>query len=357
MSDILFRYLLAARRERRSRSLWHRLVHADVPWLEAGVEQLVETAAARIVVTSQHERRTLLTVRVPLQDPRPSKFYAAAVPNRPVAGRFFRQRSERFPLRDTFEIAPCRGCDGLARTPCEGCSGRSTVACSECDGSGGFTPLFRCIECEGTGIETCGACSGAGWSTCLACLGRGEEASWKEEVYRWRIERRIAQELPLPRLPGAVRRSLDEWFELDPDLVPGAEAGAAVEHLGFATQEALAVAARAEGHCRRLVDEAGRSKDRYLFHRTDLSLTPFGYTVMRLAGRASTFWLVGRGEKAREVMPRDRLDRRKCLGWLGLGLLLLAGLGLAGVWPVPRGPRPGRRSESTPWWRRPDRAG
>ena len=63
MSDVLFRYLLTARR--RERSTWRRLLLADDPLLEAGIEQLVETAAARVEVTSQHERVTMESVTVP----------------------------------------------------------------------------------------------------------------------------------------------------------------------------------------------------------------------------------------------------------------------------------------------------
>ena len=103
MSDVLFRYLLTARQ--RERSAIRRLFLADDPLLEAGVEQLVETAAARVGVTSQHERVDTREVTVPASRRRSVRFYDVAQPNRPQAGHF-EQRSEEFPLKGTLKV--CR---------------------------------------------------------------------------------------------------------------------------------------------------------------------------------------------------------------------------------------------------------
>ena len=123
MSDVLFRYLLTARR--RDKSVFRRLVFADEPLLEAGVEQLVETAAARIEVTSQHERVTRRQDTVPASHRHRVRFFDVAQPNRPRPGRF-EERFEEFPLGPTLKVYTCDGCGGSGKVRCRRCSGRST---------------------------------------------------------------------------------------------------------------------------------------------------------------------------------------------------------------------------------------
>ncbi len=320
MSDVLFRYLLTARR--REKSTWRRLLLADDPLLEAGIEQLVETAAARVEVTSQHERVTMEKVTVPASRRRTVRFYKVAQPNRPRDGHFER-RTEKFPLKDTLQVYTCPSCSGSGRVRCQTCRGRGNVTCSSCGGSGRTQgndgTRRRCSGCGGRGRRTCGGCGGSGRVTCRQCRGEGRVASWDVEVYLWLIEERAEDELPLPAEEARVRRAFHGWLEVDPERVPSLEPEAVAEHLGFETPRALEVAAQADEHRRRLEGEARGSSDRYLFHRTECSIAPVGYTVVRLAGRARFYWLVGRGGQAKEVTPKGRPDALKCAGWLGLG--------------------------------------
>ena len=320
MSDVLFRYLLTARR--REESTVRRLFLADDPLLEAGVEQLVETAAARVEVTSQHERVTIESVTVPASRRRTVRFYDAARPDRPREGEFER-RTEKFPLAGTLNVYTCNSCGGAGRVRCPRCSGRGRVGCGVCGGSGRTRgsdgKRRRCGGCGGSGRRSCGTCGGSGRVTCGSCRGEGRLASWQVEVYLWLIEKRAEDELPLPVEAARVLRAFRSWLRKNPESVASFEPAAVSDHLGFETREALRVAAQADEHRRRLEDEARKSGDRYLFHRTGRSIAPVGYTVVRLAGKARFYWLVGRGDEAREVTPRGRPDGVKCLGWTGLG--------------------------------------
>ncbi len=320
MSDVLFRYLLTARR--RERSAFRRLVLADDPLLEAGVEQLVETAAAQVEVTSQHERVGKRDVTVPESRHHSVRFYDVARPNRPREGHFER-RTDEFPLRNTLKVYTCPSCSGSGRVRCGSCSGRGNVSCSGCGGSGrvqtGSGRRGTCGGCGGSGRQTCFSCHGSGRVTCGQCRGEGRLASWETEVYQWLIEERSGEEYPLEAEQGRVRRAFHRWLGIDPERVASLEPAAVSDHLGFETAAALEVAVRADDHRRRLEAEASSSGDRYLFHRTDRSVAPVGYTVVRLAGKARFYWLVGRGEQALEVTPRGRPDGWKCAGWLGVG--------------------------------------
>ncbi len=329
MSDILFRYLLTARR--RERSVFRRLFLADDPLLEAGVEQLVETAAARIEVKSEHERVSKRDVTVPASRRRTVRFYDVAQPTRPREGHF-EQRSEEFPLRDTLRVYTCASCRGQGQVRCGRCTGRGKVRCFSCGGSGRDETAGRrrtCSSCGGSGQRSCSGCLGTGKVTCGKCRGEGRLASWEVEIYRWLIEERSEDELP----PAAaqeprVRRRFRRWLKANREQVVSFEAAPAADHLGFETREALEVATRAGECVRRLEGEAQKSRDRYLFHRTGRSIAPVGYTVVRSSagertgrpgGRVRFYWLVGRGEQALEVTTRGRPDGVKCLGWLGFG--------------------------------------
>ncbi len=294
MSDVLFRYLLEARR--RERSLLRRLLYTDEPLHEAGVEQLVETAAARILVTSQHEKHRQERVTVPASHSRPRRFYEQAGPNRPVEGHF-QDRSEEFPLSGTLEVQSCLPCRSSGEVECPTCHGFRKTSC-----------LF---------------CTGRGQITCTQCQGEGEVASWEMECYEWRVERRSAEEPSLPPEQQRVRRALEEWLEIDDERVASAEPAVVSAHLGYQTAETLAVAARADDSRRRLEDEARDSGDRCLFLRTELQVAPVRYLVARLAEKARFHCLVGRGDRAREVTPRSFIDPWKCASWLALTVVYL----------------------------------
>ena len=327
MSDILFRYLLMARR--RDHSRLRRLFARDEPLLEAGVEQLVETAAARVAVRSQHERFSQRSEEVPASHRHRVRFYVVAQPDRPTPGSF-EERVEEFPLQATLKVFTCSNCSGSGEVRCGRCSGRGRTKCWKCGGSGKVNDgnkTYICGTCSGSGTRTCPDCHGSGFQTCGRCEGEGELASWDVEVYRWLIEDRAGDEYP--REDRRLKRAFGKWLEIDADVVGDLEPATVAEHLGFETPEATEVVARAADTLRRLEDEARQSKDAYLFHRSRRSLSPVGYAVVRLRGTARHYWLVGRGEKAREVAPTGRLDGRKLVGWLGFGSVAVDGWEIA----------------------------
>ncbi len=327
MSDVLFRYLLTARE--RERSALRRLFLADDPLLEAGVEELVETAAARVEVTSQHEEVRLESVTVPASRRRSVRFYEAAQPKPPREGHFER-RTDKFPLSDTLSVYSCTTCGGSGKITCGRCLGSGRARCASCGGSGRRKDARGrsswCGSCGGGGGRTCGSCGGSGKVTCGACRGEGRLASWDAEVYIWSIEQRTHDVLPPPAKKSRVKKAFHRWLETAEtapehagELVTSFEPTTVGDHLGFETAETRSVATRADRHRRRLEDEARTARGRYLFHRTDRRIAPVGYVIVRLAGRARHYWLVGRGAQAEEVTPRGRPDGVKCLGWLGLG--------------------------------------
>ena len=319
MSDVLFRYLLTARD--RDESVLRRLVLADESWLAAGVEQLVETSVARVEVESQHERVSRRSETVPVSRHRSVRFYDVAQPNPPREGHFER-RSQEFPLRGTLRIYTCTECNGRGKVRCWTCSGSGRSACSTCGGSGRVQrdgKMRSCSSCGGAGRQQCFTCHGAGRVTCRTCDGEKQLASWEIETYRWLIEHRALEEFPLTTEESRVQRAFKQWLKINAEKVANLEPGTVAEHLGFETREALEVAGRADAGRRNLEEEARRSDDRYLFHRTQSAVAPVGYTVVRLDGKARYYWLVGRGEKALEVKPSGRPDGLKCAGWLGLG--------------------------------------
>ncbi len=319
MSDVLFRYLLTARG--RDESVFRRLILADEPWLEAGVEQLVESAAIRVEVTSQHERVGRRSETVPVSRHRSVRFYQVAQPKRPQEGHFER-RSQEFPLRGTLRIYTCTECNGRGKVRCWTCSGRGRSACSSCGGSGRVQregKMRSCGSCGGGGSQTCSTCGGSGKVRCRLCKGERQLASWEIETYQWLIENRAVEEFPLDTEASRVRRAFKKWLKVDAEKVANLEPATVAEHLGFETREAMEVAGRADTGRRNLEDEARRSSDRYLFHRTEPAVVPVGYTVVRLAGKARYYWLVGRGEKALEVKPSGQMDGWKLAGWMGLG--------------------------------------
>ncbi len=320
MSDVLFRYLLTARQRERSRL--RRYFLADDPLLEAGVEELVETAAARVGITSEHENVSRREVTVPASQRGTVRFYKEPQPNRPREGHFER-RSEEFPLEDTLKVFTCGTCSGSGRVRCWSCSGNGAVRCSTCGGAGKMQDSGgrrrTCGDCGGSGRQTCGTCRGSGRVTCGTCRGEGKLASWEVEIYQWLIETRSADLLPLAADETRVRRAFDRWLKINPEQVASFEPAAVASHLGFETPATLEVAARADEQRRQLEDKARASRNRFMFLRADRAIAPVGYTLVRLADDARFYWLVGRGDKALEVQPKGRPDGVKFLGWLGAG--------------------------------------
>ncbi len=320
MSDVLFRFLLMARR--RDRSRLRRFFLRDEQLLAAGVEQLVETAAARILVTSQHEQVSRRTETVPASRRHRVQFFDVARPDRPAPGTF-ENRSQAFPLAPTLQVFTCRTCSGRGEIRCRSCRGNGRIRCSRCRGSGwdAHNRRLRCPRCRGGGETTCPRCGGRGEVTCPPCRGEGELASWEVEVYQWGIEQRSDEEHP--EASSAIRRAFDRWLKIDRDLVADLAPETVAQHLGYRTPEAMEVVARADALRQRLETEARQSQSsagqQYLHHRSDCSLTPVAYTVVRLKTRARFYWLVGRGERALEVGPMGNPDGTKLLGWLGLG--------------------------------------
>lgn len=345
MSDILPRFLIMARR--RDQSILRRFFFADEPLLESGVEQLVESAAARVVVTSQHERVRKKTVTVPKSRHRGVRFYEAPEPNRPTPERFER-RAESFPLRKTLKISRCGPCSGRGTVTCGPCFGRGQDRCKGCHGSGraqsGSGRRWRkCRKCGGSGATPCRSCRGTGLRQCPPCAGEGRMATWKEVVHDYRLENRTVDRYPLAKPSNKLRQAFSGWLKADSDVVADFEPGTVASHLGYETPQALEVTRVAEQDCHRLAGEARASGDVYLFHKITRSLTPVGYSVVRRAGHALYYWLVGRGEKAREISPAGRLDWLKILSGLSLGPWaaysyqgLVQAFGLSGpLWNIP----------------------
>ncbi len=319
MSDILFRYLLMARR--RDHSFFRRLLLRDEQLLEAGLEQLVESAAAKVSIKSQHEKVSRKSVTVPYSRHRAIRFYDVATPNRPAAGRF-EKRSESFPLKPTLSISTCTPCSGTGKVTCRRCSGRGRRRCGSCSGSGQVrtkSGRMTCGACGGSGRKSCTSCWGSGRQTCSPCAGEGQLASWEEEIYQWLIESDWKEQYPSEQSRSRLRGPFNKWLKKHDDRVADLKPQTAGAHLGFTTPEALGVAARADRDRQALEQAARRNRNRYLFHETVCRLAPVGYSVGRLAGKAHYYWLVGRGEKALEITPWGRADVMKSLGWLGFG--------------------------------------
>ncbi len=315
MSDVLFRFLLMARR--RDRSRLRRFFLRDEQLLAAGVEQLVETAAAKVRVTSQHEEKSRRTDTVPASARHRVRFFDVAQPDRPAAGSF-ENRSQEFALQPTLQVFTCPTCRGRGEVRCGRCRGRGAVRCDRCRGTGRDAANRRrpCSNCGGGGETTCSRCRGSGEVTCGRCRGERELASWEVEVYRWWFKRLSGEEHPVAN--ASIRRAFSRWLKIDQDLVADLSSPTVAQHLGYETPEALEVTARADVLRLRLEAQA-RNVQRFLHHRSDCSLAPVAYTVVRLKTQARYYWLVGRGERAVEVGPAGNPDGAKLGGWLGLG--------------------------------------
>ncbi len=311
MSDLLFRYLLTARQGRVP--FPSRLWRVEEPLFDASIEQMVETAAVRVRATLQYEHfaSQTVTVRASLHQKNPVRLYDQAQPNRPRDGHF-EERSEAFPIRDTFQLGTCPDCPAHGEARCTKCSGRGRTACWSCQGSGRerghAAQRQRCPVCGGAGRRTCSNCQGAGRHICNTCRGDGQVASWTAETYTYLVEKRSEVEVPLAMKEPQLRSIVDRWFKINPERVANLKPATVARHLGFESPQALEVATQAEARCRNLEDDPHQSNHRLLFSRSEVSLAPAGYIVVRLQDEAHTYGLVGRGLSAFELLPQNRSD-------------------------------------------------
>ena len=166
----------------RDRSPYQRFVATDEQLLEAGLEQLVESAAARLTIRSQHEVHFRRNVEVPASEHLETTFYDAAEPERPTPGEV-EDRTDVFPLRATLAVGTCGQCRGKEEISCGRCRGQKKISCLRCRGTGqssigtiGTRGRSACHICGGSGSRQCSGCRGRGVQICSACCGEGETA-------------------------------------------------------------------------------------------------------------------------------------------------------------------------------------
>jgi len=330
VADVLLNFLLMARR--RDRSALRRLLFRSEQLLEAGVEQLVETACARVEVRTQREEISYPTVEKPASHRMGVRFYPEAEPDRPCFPDF-EDRSQRFPLADTLSVFTCPGCSGTGTIRDIFCNGTGRASCSSCNGDGRHKrsdgSSRTCTSCRGSGKKDCWRCGGSGRVTHGRCEGEGQLASWTVETYRWRFEDQAEDTWPLPEPPKRLKRAFKRWLTREPDEIERFEPGAADLHLGYITPEVESVVFEARTS-REQLERSARGTAGYLFHRTWRRLSPTAYTVIRLDGLARYYFVVGRGTDPEEARPAGRLDPWKSVSWLAVtGGLVLLGLFIA----------------------------
>lgn len=326
VTDVLFNFLIMARR--RDRSRLRRLFFRSEQLLEAGVEQLVETACARVEVRSQHEDLTFPSVEAPASRRHSVHFWAEAEPIRPSYPGF-EERVQRFPLSESVAVFTCPGCSGSGEVDHGTCGGSGQVRCGTCGGDGRVSRsdggTRSCGSCGGDGRKRCSGCSGSGRVRHTRCAGEGQLASWTEETYTWTVQERAQDVWPLSEPPRRLRKAFSRWIAREPELLELFDLSHAEAHLGYATDEVAGVTAAAAAQRERLEREA-RNASIYLFHQTWRRLSPTGYTVVRLGGRASYYFLVGRGPRPEDARPAGRLDPWKLGSWTALAAGGLAAL-------------------------------
>lgn len=335
MADVLFRYMLAARAHDGA---WHqRAFLADERLLAAGVERVIETAAIRVEVVSQHARVARASVVVPASKVHDVTFVEEVWPDEPEAGRF-ETRTERFPLAGTLKVEQCEPCRGAGIVNC-GCQGTGQVTCARCNGTGRVFGETRCSGCHGDGHNRCERCRGRGFFKHLECDGEGKIASWDEEVRTYTVKR-VRDALLPPEAPlRAMATAADEWLAKHGDVLPGISEDAFSAALGYFTPELglmLAAARRVESTFQL---KARTDPEPCLFSAVRLQCVPVSACLIRAerSGVVSRFWLVGRGEEAIEIRPRSRIDPWKSVGWPGLfaGGVAAFGLPTAGAAMLP----------------------
>lgn len=324
MADVLLRYLQTARR--LDASLVRRLFLQDQDLLAAGVEQLVEAAAARVDVRSQHEVVSERDEEHPASHRRSVRFFDEPRP-RPPRPLNFEDRVEEFPIAGTLREFGCPRCGASGKLRCSTCSGSGNVRCGSCSGSGSRDGK-RCGSCSGRGVRTCSTCDGDGRVRCPRCSGEGELAAWQTVVHTYTVQDRRRESFPLPDPPAALVRALATWLGGHAEGVESFDGADAERHLGYRTETVDAVCGHAERSCEALEAEAqSGARGRCLFLQSSRYLAPLGYSVLRQDERASWYWLLGRGAAAIEVLPWRRPDPVKLLGWLGTaGFLIVAGI-------------------------------
>jgi hypothetical protein len=307
MSDVLFRDLLKAREHDRS---WlQRAFLSDERRLAAGIERLIETAAIRVEVVSQHERISLETVTGPASRQRKIRFVDDPQahppdPNHPVS------RVDRFALRSTLQVRTCLGCRGSGEGRCDHCSGTGALL-------GGHEAQIRsCEQCHGTGSTRHHECG-----------GEGEVATWDEEVHAYTLEKHADTFLP-EEAPSSARKAVEEWLGAHHDSTSDSLQKSAFAALGYETPELLSVIRRAEMRQSSYEHAARTHAARCLFVNARYSIVPMSacYARSEITSRQTRSWLVGRGRDAIELAPRPFVDPWKAMTWPGLAVGSATGL-------------------------------
>jgi hypothetical protein len=317
MADVLFRYLLAARS--RDRGWLQRVFLADERLLAASVERLLETAAIRIDIASQHMReREATVVAWPSRLPH-VQFYDKPEPRPPQAPQL-ETRSEAFPLRSTLQVDPCAECEGNGYLKCSCDRGR--VSCGWCSGTGRQRVQdTACSVCGGDGLLTCGDCRGSGNVQHMRCGGEGKVATWREKIYSYTVKRQSQTVSPVD-CPPRVAAAVEAWLEEHDEVLETLTGEAASTQLGYSTAHANAVVSLAT-HARDVrVHRAKTDPEECLFVETQSRCVPVSACVLRSErwARREEFWLVGRGAEAIELKPAARADRWKLAALPGLAL-------------------------------------
>ena len=288
MSDLLLQYLLLVRG--RERSLKQRLFFTDEELLAGGVEQIRETVAIRLRVTSQHARiRHETRTRAPSRGPS-QKYFEASTFDPPAPGQFEERQGWR-PLPETLETLECERCAGHGELPCSRCRGRGRRFCKQCRGRGA--------------------------TDCKACRGEKNMVRWELEIHEWFFDHHQEDLLPSQGIPE-LDEAAERCFEKDINIVPDLEPETVRERLGFLPSEAEEMLKAARSRCAQLVATALDSESSYLFHETEIRLVPVTHAVQRWGTEARPCWLIGRGQETRLILPEAQPDTVKGLGWAGL---------------------------------------
>jgi hypothetical protein len=318
MADVLFRYLLTARSQ--DRSWYQRAFLADERLLAAALESLVETAALRVEVASQHARIRRAHVIAWPSRLAEIQFYDQPEPRAPEAPHL-ETRSEAFPLRETLEVTSCDGCKGTGVIDCV--CGTGEVTCSSCQGLRNFG---SCVACGGSGRVSCSRCHGNRILAHERCGGEGKIASYQEEIHSYAVKRQIHTVLPQNH-PARLDGAIEKWLEEHDEVLPELSNEAITAHLGYCTDLAKGVVTAAERAREVRENRARADSETCLFVETRFRCVPVSACTLRSERSASAeeLWLVGRGAQAIELRPQVRPDRWKVAGWPGLLIGLLGG--------------------------------
>jgi len=135
-------------------------------------------------------------------------------------------------------------------------------------------------------------------------------------VFHYTIVDQTETAYPVEAPPRALRRAVKQWFSLRHDASIERYARRPAEaHLGFHSAEVSLVCADAKNHEDRLVQQTAAGPGECLFHTVTRLLEPVGYSILRLHGRPKWYWLVGRGDAAIELSPRQWPSPVRLLLW------------------------------------------